>query len=1322
MSAASVIKPSVELAENLPSGKRKRASTRNMVKGKAKCRKDEKVDSTGEDMNKSERTVSKKKVAGKSKNAGKETKFSTKRKKNLTTETNSRTLLSLWAPPTIVVTETVEEVTAEDTRNAKKPTQDAHSPIRTRIRTGAIVNCSKTPALDGAINIDSDDDVIFVADVGGKENHDTQKPNAQKAAENAPIDVDAIPAMFLTKKQKQQRAMKASQRQLQKELEERRRTDERFRQTMHASQAEGVVDINMALGRKALQQNSVIVEKLKYEKGDIIVSNDTPVLRPAQFPTNSHIRQCSECAASKEPNPDESTAFCRTSAMQVPQLHSYCSLALPEGMDRWPRRDRTVTVIPCQYNQITTGRFLKAERCKDTNQHHVDHPQPRRKINYDQAVAAVAQAYDCPIQRVKHLFRTVKKMNAHIEVSDSQTDTSKDVNQHNIWAHIFRPTRVGCIVGTSNNRNAQYLRAWLKEWNDPQMGKPIPKSPKKPKRKKARRNLIEDTPEPEDILEEDFVFGPELEFAPDMFYYNADEIKSKRNRKESFINDGEDPGAWSDDSFNEWNKPSLTSDRLGEVTLHTVTVLSGPSGSGKTASVYACAQELGMQVIEINASMRRTGKTVMDVCKEATQSRVLYQQTGSVADGSILGDISSIVQKDTKRKLKHAIILIKDVDVVFDNEDKGFWDTVLALAKSSRRPIVMTLTPNHHTGTVRDLLPFQMRYLPCHYNSPTVKDLGLYCQAICASFGVSASPRQVQNLVRTSNRDIRRAINTLQFWFQPTRHNVLPGTQKHTTETDSPHNVPEQVPYIGKMNAKVEVDLCESSPEVVVDSGEGGRKDKDQNKGGKVYIFSKAKLKSKSKSRSVKNLKKITFTFGVKAPTDDNCRSSVDNAMAADSTAEEDAAQNETLVQDSAQQFEYGKDGFAERLTSLKCRQSQDLFAPDDDIWRTMCRDFHSEHNSPRPFWKSLYTVLDTAAESVSSNPAVQCKGIQRDTTLDDLCAMMDCVSECDTLVTPEGLRHPWMHTILDYDIDNCASGTSEGSNSGSSAIDPTAGSAVNLWVEPERVEELREHVDSEMMIDSALIQCAKWTYSRVTHSKTLGNSEKTEDFLVSKTVDSLKDHRNEVLECLNIVGADCYRLDRAVLTSEYECALRSMGLVDLLDQNNKERQSRRWTPHLGKLGLSLCQMVTIAKPRFAIPDDIDFMDSTINDTDAMEENMEIDSSAREGGSIQEDSPQNDVTSPVHEYTNSDENSTAHKGVSSRGDIQEGAASEDVPSTDHGGVQGEDSTRPVDTRMDVSLPKGSGSEVDAKTRDDASTPGNLITHEIANTDNEIPAK
>ncbi|KAM9296629.1 ATPase family AAA domain-containing protein 5 [Gastrophryne carolinensis] len=68
------------------------------------------------------------------------------------------------------------------------------------------------------------------------------------------------------------------------------------------------------------------------------------------------------------------------------------------------------------------------------------------------------------------------------------------------------------------------------------------------------------------------------------------------------------------------------SDDSDEESLCNTVLITGPPGVGKTAAVYACAQELGFKVFEVNASCQRSGRQILAQLKEATQSHQVDQQ------------------------------------------------------------------------------------------------------------------------------------------------------------------------------------------------------------------------------------------------------------------------------------------------------------------------------------------------------------------------------------------------------------------------------------------------------------------------------------------------------------------------------------------------------------------------------------------------------------------------------------------------------------------------------------------------------------------------
>ncbi|KAM6164714.1 ATPase family AAA domain-containing protein 5 isoform 2-T2 [Rhynchocyon petersi] len=89
-------------------------------------------------------------------------------------------------------------------------------------------------------------------------------------------------------------------------------------------------------------------------------------------------------------------------------------------------------------------------------------------------------------------------------------------------------------------------------------------------------------------------------------------LKGKKDEKQEDLSDSIDFKDSSDDEE--------------ESRLCNTVLITGPTGVGKTAAVYACAQELGFKIFEVNASSQRSGRQILSQLKEATQSHQVDKQ------------------------------------------------------------------------------------------------------------------------------------------------------------------------------------------------------------------------------------------------------------------------------------------------------------------------------------------------------------------------------------------------------------------------------------------------------------------------------------------------------------------------------------------------------------------------------------------------------------------------------------------------------------------------------------------------------------------------
>lgn len=108
-------------------------------------------------------------------------------------------------------------------------------------------------------------------------------------------------------------------------------------------------------------------------------------------------------------------------------------------------------------------------------------------------------------------------------------------------------------------------------------------------------------------------------------------------------------------------------------------ILHGPPGTGKTTTAYAIAGEMGLPLIEMNASSERSSDSMKRVAKMAS----LYM------------DLSSFMEGGT-RDFQH-IILIDEADNIFESRnpkaggDTGGLSELAKIVKTTRCPIIITM-------------------------------------------------------------------------------------------------------------------------------------------------------------------------------------------------------------------------------------------------------------------------------------------------------------------------------------------------------------------------------------------------------------------------------------------------------------------------------------------------------------------------------------------------------------------------------------------------------------------------------------------------------
>ena len=165
-------------------------------------------------------------------------------------------------------------------------------------------------------------------------------------------------------------------------------------------------------------------------------------------------------------------------------------------------------------------------------------------------------------------------------------------------------------------------------------------------------------------------------------------------------------------------------------------LLYGPSGTGKTCSVYAIAGELGLEVIEVNASEYRNSEQINQKVGNAIKQQSLFA--------------------------RGKIILVDEIDGLSGHQDRGGIQAITKLIQNSTFPIILTATN-----------PFDNKFSSLRSKSSLMEFKQLdymsvfnILRKICEHEKIKYEDEILKSLSRRAGGDARAAINDLQLLAQ----------------------------------------------------------------------------------------------------------------------------------------------------------------------------------------------------------------------------------------------------------------------------------------------------------------------------------------------------------------------------------------------------------------------------------------------------------------------------------------------------------------------------------------------------------------------------
>ncbi|RZC31761.1 replication factor C subunit 1 [Asbolus verrucosus] len=169
-------------------------------------------------------------------------------------------------------------------------------------------------------------------------------------------------------------------------------------------------------------------------------------------------------------------------------------------------------------------------------------------------------------------------------------------------------------------------------------------------------------------------------------------------------------------------------------------LLSGPPGVGKTTSATLVAQNLGLDIVEFNASDTRS-------------KRLLHEEVSQLLCTNTIAGFAT----GKSRVNKNRVLLMDEVDGMAGNEDRGGIQELIQLIKNSSIPIICMCNDRNHPK-IRSLVNY---CFDLRFTKPKLEQIRGAMMSVCFKEGIDINGGALTEIIAGTGCDVRQTLNHL---------------------------------------------------------------------------------------------------------------------------------------------------------------------------------------------------------------------------------------------------------------------------------------------------------------------------------------------------------------------------------------------------------------------------------------------------------------------------------------------------------------------------------------------------------------------------------